>query len=171
MGDQFVAYRDAEYTLSLYPMITLPKFLKILSLPKVLARISNVWVHMWGIMQIICNSLKPIKHCVRVFLLDVLCSESWMTEDTSSWHYNKPFWLQNIHSYSKFIQAFPILFFGIQTSQPNLSIWILDQLPSIPQVHKLNYHSLYKERQKKTKLYSLAFSTSEAHNNWGRGST
>lgn len=84
MGDQFVAYRDAEYTLSLYPMITLPKFLKIHSLPKVLARISNVWVHMWGIMQIICNSLKPIKHCVRVFLLDVLCSESWMTEETGS---------------------------------------------------------------------------------------
>lgn len=82
MGDQFVAYRDAEYTL--YPMITLPKFLKIHSLPKVLARISNVWVHMWGIMQIICNSLKPIKHCVRVFLLDVLCSESWMTEETGS---------------------------------------------------------------------------------------
>lgn len=46
-----VAYRDtAEYTL--YPMITLPKFLKIHSLPKVLARISNVWVHMWGIMQL-----------------------------------------------------------------------------------------------------------------------
>lgn len=52
-----VAYRDtAEYTL--YPIITLPKFLKIHSLPKVLARISNVWVDMWDIMQIICNSLK-----------------------------------------------------------------------------------------------------------------
>lgn len=40
-----------------------PSFSK--SLPKVLARISNVWVHMWGIMQLEFfknPTLSPIKH-------------------------------------------------------------------------------------------------------------
>ena len=49
--------------------------------------------------------------------------------------------LHYLHTYSMFIQGLSILCMAFHFTEPNHSIWSLDQLPSILQVHKLNPQS------------------------------
>lgn len=66
--------------------------------------------------------------------------------------------LHYLHTYSMFIQGLSILCMAFHFTQPNHSIWSLDQLPSILQVHKLNPQSCTFGKTKKKSL--LPFTTS-----------
>lgn len=66
--------------------------------------------------------------------------------------------LHYLHTYSMFIQGLSILCMAFHFTEPNHSIWSLDQLPSILLVHKLNPQSC---TFGKTKKSLLPFTTSK----------